>query len=234
MAQNRGTGWHSLNVKIMSAEQLLMAIEYASFNAQTSVGSGITSYQIGTSNMAAFTGSTYSLGNGSGSAASTLRLQNNGTLNTYTSSGYVSVKYRGVENHWGDMWIFINGINIWGDNTMLGGEPYICDDFSYDPEKNTGNYKPVGYTLPLTQHDGYVSRFGYDEQYDWVLIPTKNGGNSSLPIGDGMYAIQRNNYKDITLGGRWSNGQYCGMYDWSTTNPMNDHQRYEGARLIKV
>lgn len=234
MARNRGSGWDSLNIKIVAAEQLLFAIEYASFNSQASIGRGIDSYSDGSRNMAAFSGSTYSIGNGSGSATSTLRLQDNGTLNTYTSAGYVSVKYRGVENFWGDTWAYVSGINVWGDGTMLSGEPYICDNFDYAESKRTDNYKPCGFVIPYASGT-YIKYFGYSSTHDWAFIPSKMGGNSSIPVGDSLYSTSKvSTYKIACVGGQWNHSTRDGIYYLILSYNVGQKYRNMCARLIKV
>ena len=235
MAKNRGTGWGSLNIKIVSAEQLLMSIEYGGFNTQTLIGEGIDSYNGGTRNMAAFSGSTDILGNGSGSATSTVRLQNNGTLNTYTSIGYLSVKYRGVENLWGNILAYIDGINVYGNGTMGAGEAYICDDFNYEESKNTDNYKDVGFTIPYSDGSSYIKYFGYSDTHDWLFITSKMGGNSSIPVGDSLYTLTNNvnGYRITIIGGRWASSLRVGAFYWDLEK-VGARYPSVGARLIKV
>jgi hypothetical protein len=237
MAKNRGTGWGSLNIKMVSAEQLLMIIEYASFNSQTSIGKGFVESGTGTRNMSAFTGSTDILGNTSGLATSTKRLRDNSTLDTYTSTGYTSVRYRGVENPWSNIYKYVDGINQYGDGTMESGESYICDDFDFEESKNNGNYKPVGFTIPYDGGISYIKYFGYSNTHDWVFIVTKLGGNSSLPVGDSLYSASKiNGYKQICNSGRWytSPTALCGMFFNTYGTDVGFGDRTIGARLCYV
>ena len=234
MAKNRGTGWGSLNIKMVSAEQLLMVIEYGGFNSQTLVGKGIDSYADGKRNMAAFSGSTYILGNGSGSATSTVRLRNNGTLDTYTSNGYLSVKYRGVENLWGNILAYVDGINVYGNGTMGAGEAYICDDFNYEESKNTDNYKNVGFTIPYSDGSSYIKYFGYSDTHDWLFITSKMGGNSSIPVGDSLYTADNlDGYRITIVGGRWASSLRVGAFYWDLEK-VGSRYPSTGARLVKV
>ena len=235
MAKNRGTGWGSLNIKMVSAEQLLMAIEYGGFNSQNLIGKGIDSYGDGKRNMAAFSGSTNTLGNGSGSATSTVRLQENGTLNTYTSNGYLSVKYRGVEKLWGNIWVYVSGINIYGDGTMGSGEAYICDDFDFAESKNDDNYKPVGFTLPYCSGNDYIKYFGYSDTHDWIFIPSMMGGTSAIPVGDSLYTSSKvDTYSISCVGGRWNHSLRLGAFYWALHNAVIARDRTVGARLCYV
>lgn len=234
MARNRGSGWDNINIKIMAAEQLLMAIEYASFNIKPYIGKGVVDLDSESLyNLSAFTGSTASIGNSSGSATSTDRLKNNGTLNTYTIDGKCSIKYRGVENLWGNIQSYISGINIWGDGTMGAGEVYVCDDFEFSDSKKSDNYKPVGFTMP--NDSGYIKYYGYSDSYDWVFLPAKLGGNSSIPTGN--YSSCQSlvqGYRIVVLLGFWASGTGSGATSYMLYRDEDFQARTLGARLIKV
>lgn len=159
MAQNRGTNWHGDLIKQVSAEQMLMIIEMGMMNLQTAIAQGVVSlpWTTGsdtTSSYAAATGSTASLGNGTGRAEKTTTYEG-GVAKEYTVDGKTSVCWRGKENFWGNIWKFVYGINIWGNGKMGGGQPYICSDFSFAESKNSGNYEPAGFTV--TNANGYIS-----------------------------------------------------------------------------
>lgn len=235
MARNRGSGWDSLNIKIVAAEQLLMAIEYASFNSQANIGQGVVDMPSGYKwNSSAFTGSTHTIGNGSGSASSTKRLRNNSTLDTYTTDGRVSIRYRGVEDFWGNIFKYIDGVNVWGDGTMIGGEPYIADDYAYAESKKDGNYKPIGFTLPYDNGSSYIKYFGYSENYDWIFLPSKMGGNSSTPVGDSLYATNKlNGYMETLISGNPTAQSLAGAYNYKIAT-KSEWSRVYSARLIKV
>ena len=209
MAQNRGTNWHGDLIKQVSAEQMLMIIEMGMMNLQTAIAQGIVSlpWTTGsdtTSSYAAATGSTASLGNGTGRAEKTTTYEG-GAAKEYTVDGKTSVCWRGKENFWGNIWKFVYGINIWGNGKMGGGQPYICSDFSFAESKNSGNYEPAGFTV--TNANGYISAMGYSTACDWLFIASECLGNSSLPVGDYTYiTVNLNGYRIALLGGGWSNG----------------------------
>ena len=234
MAKNRGTGWGAVNVKIASAEQLLQIIELGQFNVQNAIANGVVSYASGSHTESVFTGSTSNLGNGTGAAASSSRLVSDGTYQTNTNNGYKSIRYRGVENFWGNVWSYISGINIWGNGKMGGGEAYICDDFNFAESKNDGNYKPVGFTA--AKKSGYIKYFGYSTTYDWLLFPSYiKGGNATLPIGDYNYVTAKlNAYRIAHLGGAWYSGATAGAFSWNVANAVGDRTRMIGGRLALV
>lgn len=237
MAQNRGTNWHVDLIKQVSAEQMLMLIEMGMMNLQTAIAQGIVSlpWTTGsdtTSSYAAATGSTASLGNGTGRAEKTTTYEG-GVAKEYTVDGKTSVCWRGKENFWGNIWKFVYGINIWGNGKMGGGQPYICSDFSFAESKNSGNYEPAGFTV--TNANGYISAMGYSTACDWLFIASECLGNSSLPVGDYTYiTVNLNGYRITRLGGGWTDGGNAGGFYWALNNGVGYRDRDIGGRLVYI
>lgn len=237
MAKNRGEGWHSFGIKTASMEQLLMIVEMGMMNLQTAIGQGVvnlpwTTGSDTTSSYAGATGSTASLGNGTGRATKTTTYEG-GKATDYTVGGKTSICYRGVENFWGNIWKFAYGVNIWGNGKMAGGMPYICSDFNYAEGKNTDNYEGAGFTV--TKANGYISAMGYSTKYDWLFMASECLGNSSLPVGDYTYITENlNGYRITRLGGNWSNGSNAGGFYWSLDGGVGGRSRGIGGRLVYV
>ena len=237
MAQNRGTNWHGDLIKQVSAEQMLMIIEMGMMNLQTAIAQGVVSlpWTTGsdtTSSYAAATGSTASIGNGTGRAEKTTTYEG-GVAKEYTVDGKTSVCWRGKENFWGNIWKFVYGINIWGNGKMGGGQPYICSDFSFAESKNSGNYEPAGFTV--TNANGYISAMGYSTACDWLFIASECLGNSSLPVGDYTYiTVNLNGYRIARLGGRWNDGGYAGGFCWYLNGSVGSRYRNVGGRLVYI
>ena len=237
MAQNRGTNWHGDLIKQVSAEQMLMIIEMGMMNLQTAIAQGVVSlpWTTGsdtTSSYAAATGSTASLGNGTGRAEKTTTYEG-GVAKEYTVDGKTSVCWRGKENFWGNIWKFVYGINIWGNGKMGGGQPYICSDFSFAESKNSGNYEPAGFTV--TNANGYISAMGYSTACDWLFIASECLGNSSLPVGDYTYiTVNLNGYRVALLGGGWAYGGVAGGFYWALRIGVGVRVRNLGGRLVYI
>lgn len=237
MAQNRGTNWHGDLIKQVSAEQMLMIIEMGMMNLQTAIAQGVVSlpWTTGsdtTSSYAAATGSTASLGNGTGRAEKTTTYEG-GVAKEYTVDGKTSVCWRGKENFWGNIWKFVYGINIWGNGKMGGGQPYICSDFSFAESKNSGNYEPAGFTV--TNANGYISAMGYSTACDWLFIASECLGNSSLPVGDYTYiTVNLNGYRIARLGGSWAGGGDAGGFCWVLDYGVGVRARTIGGRLVYI
>lgn len=234
MAQNRGSGWHLETIEAVSANQLLMIIELGTMNSQTGIGQGIVSIPDNKAyNCSSLTGSTAELGNSTGQATETIN-EKGGVQTTETGNGKVSVSYRGVENPWGNISKHINGINIWGDGTMCGGQPYVANDFTFNELKHSDNYEPVGFTLAISS--GWINAMGYgSEEYDWLFMPSEIGGTSALPVGDYLYKTTKlNGYKIATVGGAWYHGGIAGGYFWDCSNNVGYCNRNFGGRLMYV
>ena len=220
LARKRGAGWEQAYAATAAASQLLMLIEYASFNMQSAIGNGVTNKtDDGASSMTEITGATANLGNASGSVTN--------------ANGYNIVSYRGEENFWGNIWTWVDGMNEENPATFTSGmagtlhvaDHGFADDTKASPYKNTGIH-PI-------QGSGYVSAFGYSEEFDWLFIAVEYSGNSSLPVGD--YAWNNNTgWRVAVLGGRWYDGACAGAFCWGLYAASADRGRAVGGRLVYV
>ena len=217
LAEKRGSGWEQAYIATASASQMLMLIEYASFNMQSAIGQGaVNKTDDGSSNMAEATGVTINLGNASGTASN--------------ANGVQFVSYRGEENFWGNIWGWIDGINEYMDATTHEGTIYIADH-SFADDTGTGAYEDAG--IIAVYGNGYVSAFCYSEKYDWLFIPGELLGNTALPVGD--YCWNGNTgWRVALLGAYWDDGLYAGAFYWDLGNASSYRDRAIGSRLVYV
>ena len=237
LAQAKSTNWHLDTIQSVAANQLLMVIEYGTFNLQNAIGKGIVSCtDVDGVNISSLTGSTKALGNATGAAASTI-YDNAGNQTTNTTNGKVAVSYRGMENPWGNIFKHVNGINLRGDGSMNGGQAYIAGDYSFDESRRSGNYKPSGFTL--SNGGGWISSFGYGtENFDWLILTSEvngNGANSATPVGDNCYVTSNlNANRIVTFGGDWHNGDSAGGFFESCIYSPGTKGSRIGGRLLYV
>lgn len=214
LAHNRGTGWEIQTAASASASQMLMLVEYASFNMQEKIGVGVTSkVDDGATSMTEITGATTNLGNASGAVMN--------------ANNFNVVTYRGEENLWGNIWTFVDGMNI---NAKGIHKLYVADHAFADSVLD-GAYKDTGITL--AKANGYVSAFGYNEAFDWLFVTSEVLGNSSLPVGD--YFWQNHTYNAVMialLGAVWSVGTFAGAFCWAVDNAPSTRDRRIGARPV--
>jgi hypothetical protein len=221
LAENRGTGWTQAFAATISATQMLFLIEYASFHTQAKIGNGnVSKTDDGSTNMSELTGATANLGNASGAVT------NGNNINIVT--------YRGEENLWGNIWKWIDGINIYSNGNSTNNSVFIADH-TFTESKNNDHYKDAGFVTPPT--DGYVNAFGYSEDYDWLFLPSEvgNGASTSVPVGDYYYQSTASaGYRVAILGGYWNNSSSAGGFYWAVNNAPSTRNRYFGGRLAYV
>lgn len=217
LAENRGAGWYQSYGQLIAATQLLMVVEYATFNMQSAIGNGnVSETDDGATSMNELTGATTNLGNASGAVRNINNIQ--------------LVTYRGEENLWGNIWKFVDGLNIY----PYGLNELYVSDHAFTESTKEAPYENAGITLCKT--NGYVSAMAYNEKYDWLFFPSECNGNSSLPVSD--YFYQNNTYANgffiARLGGRWDYGGSAGAFSWGVGNSVGSRYRYVGGRLAYV
>lgn len=217
LAEKRGSGWEQAYAATVSASQLLMLIEYASFNMQSAIGNGaVSKTDDGATNMSEPTGTTINLGNASGVAVNT--------------NGIQMVSYRGEENFWGNIWGWVDGINQYMDATTHEGTIYIADH-TFTDNIGTGAYEDAG--IIAVFGNGYVSAFCYSEKYDWLFIPGELLGNTALPVGD-YHWNGNTGWRVAVLGAYWSHGLHAGAFCWGLAYASSYRNRDVGGRLVYV
>lgn len=218
LARKRGSGWEQAYAATAAASQLLMLIEYASFNMQTAIGRGNTDQGSSAANIQ-YTGATVSLGNASGAVTN--------------ANGIQIISYRGEENFWGNIWTWVDGMNEENPDPFESGQAGtlhvadhgFADNSKASPYKNTGIH-PI-------QGSGYVSAFGYSEEFDWLFIAVEYSGSDALPVGD--YAWNNNpGWRVAVLGGFCSNGSGAGAFYWYLNDAASDRGWGIGGRLVYV
>ena len=218
LCNNRGAGWQSHNIFALSVTQWLIMVEYASMDCQSKIGKGVCNFtDDGSNNMAVVTGATAGLGNGSG-------IPDGG------EDGKCSVSYRGEENLWGNIWTWLDLINILAKGV---NEAYIHKAGSTVADDTVSGYENFG--AQLSHSNGYQSAYGISEEYPELLLPTESAGSSNLLAGD--YYWQNYTYNGFLiaiLGGCWDSGSYCGAWCLSVHITSSYRFRSIGGRLLYV
>lgn len=218
LAQKRGKGWEQAYAATAAASQLLMLIEYASFNMQKAIGRGNTDQTSSAANIQ-YTGATVSLGNASGAVTN--------------ANGIQLISYRGEENFWGNIWTWVDGMNEENPEPFESGQAGtlhvadhgFADNSKASPYKNTGIH-PI-------QGSGYVSAFGYSEEFDWLFIGVEFSGNDALPVGD-YHWNNNSGWRVARLGGCCTYGSGAGAFYWSLAYAASDRTWGIGGRLVYV
>lgn len=215
LCNNRGTGWQLHNIFAMAVTEWLFMVEYASLDPQRKIGQGVSTFtDDGSTNMAVVTGATAGIGNGSG-------IPDGG------ESGKCSVTYRGEENLWGNIWTWLDCVNILAKGV---NELWVTKIGTAPVDNTTEGYECLD--AHATHSNGYVSAFGIDPNHPELLIPTEASGSDTF--ADYVYQNYTYNSFLITiLGGGWGNGSKCGFYLY-LNYAASDCDRKVGGRLLYV
>lgn len=211
VAANRGAGWRQQDYDLISAIQLLYLIEYASFYSQSMIGNGLTDW---TSAWAGYNDNNPINNTGISNA------KGNATFNLSNGNGVVGsyMTYRGIENFFGHIWKWVDGINI--NNNI----PYISNNDTQFADDTTTNYTDLGITL--INADGWQATL---EQTSRGFLLASVGASSSTKITD--YYYQNSGWRVAQLGGSAGDGANSGAFALVVLGASSGAARYFGARL---
>ena len=201
MATNRGSGWYSAGVKQTMAVQMLMSVEYG-FNSQIGIGQGVVSV-----------------------SAATYAGQTTGNVTSGTQDNKTTpVNWRGIENFWGNIFDWIDGLNI--NNRIL----YFCNSYTFVDDTSTG-YTQIGFNLPSS--NDFISALGYDSNNDWIMLPSEvSGASATSAIGD--YCYSSSGWRVAQLGGRWSSDSGAGAFYLGCSDQASSAGTHVGARVMFI
>ena len=176
-------------------------------SSQSKIGNGI----VGVSSVSK-TGTTDSMTYHTGTAAS-----------SRTSAG--GVQYRGIENPWGNVYDWLDGINF---NNRAA---YICTDPSKYADDTSTNYTSAGLSLPSS--DGYIKTLGNCTALPWAFIPTGTGGSQTTYVPDSVYSYT--GWRLPAVGGCYGyTAAYCGLFFFDGDCDSSSAGSSIGARLLYV
>ena len=152
---------------------------------QGGLGDGVTTWDWGSwsthngNNPIIPCGVTNSLGNHSGTVDYSVHGEDNAVKKTFAVP-----RYRGVENPFGHLWKWTDGIKIIIQSEAAGGlsKMYICDDPSKFTNSGVGNYE---YRGDISRKEGYVKQLVLGEDGD--IMPLAVGAGSTTFFCDYFY-----------------------------------------------
>jgi len=188
------------NIHEYNAIQLLFETEFLTNNAQ-SVIEGYTQKTSGATYLGSVvhTGTTLSLGNKTGSI--TGKASDFGGTDTNTL--VVGMSYRGIENIFGHLWQWLDGISV------NSGIPYIAEfvDTAFTDDTATGYIRPKdihGNDITLPTVSSYISKY-----HDGTYLAKDIYGNSENAIGDNYsYA---SGWRVVQSGASLANDRQAGL-----------------------
>ena len=138
-----------------------------------------------------------------------------------------AVIYRGIENIFGNVFNWIDGLNIQNYQAYICRNPkeYISDKFEVP-------YIKLGY-VNCNEKDMYIKKLGFDEKNPDIALPIEIGGGAGSSSGmcDFYYSSEGN--RVARVGGPFHYGSVAGLWYWSCSNSSVASTLYCGARLLK-
>ena len=204
-ARDKGNKWALYDYVSWCAVWLLYLIEYADWNSQSKIGRGWVDNHSSAISCGGTDSMVYHTGRASGSDGST------------------AVQYRHIENPWGNVYEWIDGVNF------NSGTVYICTDISKYADDTTTNYTNIG---TKAQSNGYISATGYSSTSPWSFYPTSTSGSETTYIPDA--ANYNSGWRVLSVGGFWNYGSYAGLFDFAANDGSGLSGSSIGARLLFV
>jgi len=220
LAANRGTGWRQVDFTLWSAVQMLYLIEYQSFYSQNLLGAGNTngSYLSPSGNQNDSPHTIAGAGNSIG----------NSSTNTTSGAGVNAkpgtsfMKYRGIENLYGNIFNWADGINV---NVTANGNVHVTNNCADFADNTNTNMTLITSSLPTAS--GYISDLLPADPY---MLPKTNSGGSTTYITDYHFASALSN-RVVLVGGSAFNGAVAGAFCLDSSYDSSGAFRNFGARL---
>lgn len=202
-AKNNGSGYQQLDIHAIDVIQTLFYVEFATLNSQ-SIHPGYTAEPA-----TAFTGGTDSVVASSGSMG--------------TSSSY-QFMYRGIEDLWGNLFQFVDGVNI----TVR--QAWVCEDAdSYASNVFAAPYQELSYANNRTS--GNVKEMGFDPIRPYARFPIAGGAESTSYYSSGY--IQSAGGSVARFGGARNSMGSAGVSYWYMNGTTATSALTSGARLLR-
>ena len=229
MASERGAGWRNQDYFLTTAVQLLYLIEYADFDSQSMISNGRTMFSAGswviagTAGYIGRTGYSNSDGNASGGSSRAAAL-NISAIDTSEAAYNDYMSYRGIENFFGNVWKWIDGINI-NDNI-----PYVCNNEGNYADDTDTNYTRLvtigGVDVTLHNANGDPATIA---QIQAGFLAESVGASSATKMCD--YYYQDADWRVVTFGGPASSALYAGAFYVFAYNASSYDYVNVGGRL---
>lgn len=138
-----------------------------------------------------------------------------------------AVIYRGIENIFGNVFNWIDGLNIQNYQAYICRNPkeYISDKFEVP-------YIKLGY-VNCNEKDMYIKKLGFDEKNPDIALPIEIGGGAGSSSGmcDFYYSSEGNCV--ALVGGLFYIGSSAGLWYWVCIYSSVSSYLNCGARLLK-
>ena len=212
LAANRGTAFRQLDFTLWSAIQMLFMVEYQTLFSQRELGNGnVAGSYPGSSGVQE-------------DSPHVIAGISDGTANSSTNStsGADYMRYRGIENIYGNCWNWSDGINV---NVSGTGNVHVTNNRSDFADGVTTNLELL--TSELTTESNYIKEF---LPLDWASLAKTTGGGSTTYVTDRHYGSGAA-ARVVRVGGNASTGANAGLFCVGAISSSANTNRTFGARL---
>lgn len=138
-----------------------------------------------------------------------------------------AVIYRGIENIFGNVFNWIDGLNI------QEYQAYICrNPEEYISDKFEAPYNKLGY-VNCNERDMYIKKLGFDEKNHDIALPIEIGGGAGSSSGMCDFYTSSEGNRVARVGGNFNIGAGAGLWCWFCYNSSTTSNLICGARLLK-
>lgn len=170
----------------------------------------------------------YGYANGNSAAVQTGRTDGVKTASgsdTSNTDGKHACKYRGIENPWGNVWKWCDGINFQEDGNTE--KVYIClDPTKYESDKYISPYMYVADTV--YDNGGYLSKIEYFDKFPLLGYTVAEDGANNSYYCDYSYNCGNS---VLSVGGVWGYGLAAGLWVWGGDSVSSYSDSGIGGRL---
>lgn len=202
----KGSKWCQYDFASWNAVWMLYLVEYADWDSQSKIGRGYVDGNSAALKSGATDSMTYHTGRAAG------------------EDGKTAVQYRHIENPWGNVFQWVDGINF------SERVAYICLDPSKYADDTATGYTATGVTLPSS--NGYIKTLGFSMAFAWAFLASAIGGSETTNIPD--YVYSSTGWRVLYVGGGWSDGPSAGLFCFNAGSTSSNTSAYRGARLLYI
>lgn len=238
-AQARGADYGLMDWNAHNVLMLLFMTKYGTLNSQLPISGKVGGYFAGGlgNGLTTLNGTDWSNYNGYYPVSKIGETLSKGlldgemsyTIPSFNAGGDLAVmlnSFMGIENPFGDLWEWIQGINIWKQN-VAEGDQYLAllYDINKYKDDNTGYLS----SKAITKSEGWLKSVILQDKFS--LLPKDVGGSSSTYFSDYLYNNTSLGLRGLLRSGNARNGSNAGLAFASANNAPSNAYAYFGSRL---
>jgi len=225
LAANNGTGWRQLDFPLWNAVAMLYLVEAQTFFSQDVLGNGNTNnnYNISTATDPTQAGSPHTIAGFRDDVANGSTTPANGQ-GTATKPGTVAMKYRGIENIFGNCWNWADAINV---NVTATGNVHLANG---NDRANYADGTATNHTLITSSLTTGSNNIQTLLPLDPYFLAESVGGTTSQYITDRHFG-SATALRVVFVGGNAGDGSFAGVFALGASLGASSRSRNVGARL---